>query len=75
MKKVVALLLSFTLLLSLAACGNSTSSTKENSETEQPSHNIVESSSDSGNGAESEDEGSESSQAPTTQTSMLLRFT
>ena len=48
MKKIVALLLSLLMLLSLAACGNSSSGTGGSSESDRTSHNVAESPSDSG---------------------------
>ena len=66
MKKAVALLLSFIMLLSLAACGNSGSATDGSSETDWRSHNVAESPSDSGQSesADGENESGESSQTP-----------
>ncbi len=64
MKKAVALLFSFIMLLSLAACGNSSSGTGGNSETDRTSHNVAESPSDSGQSGSTggESESGESSQ-------------
>ncbi len=66
MKKIVALLLSFILPLSLAACGNSSFGTVGNAETDRTSHNVAESLSDSGQSesADGESESGESSQIP-----------
>ena len=71
MKKIIALLLSSIMLLSLAACGNGSSGTGGNSETDRTSHNVTESPSDSGQsesaGGENESdesEGGESAQIP-----------
>ncbi len=64
MKKIVALLLSFIMPLSLAACGNGSFGTDGNAETDRTSHNVAESSSDSGQSesADGESESDESSQ-------------
>ena len=66
MKKIAALLLSFILPLSLAACGNSSFGTVGNAETDRTSHNVAESPADSGQSesADGESEGDESSQIP-----------
>ena len=61
MKKIAALLLSFILPLSLAACGNSSFGTVGNAETDRTSHNVAESSADS---EQSESADGESSQIP-----------
>ena len=69
MKKIVALLFSFILLLSLTACGNNSSGTAGNAETDRTSHAIAESPSDSmqsesagGKSESGENEGGESAQ-------------
>ena len=62
MKKIVALLLSLPILLSLAACGNSSSGTGGSSESDRTSHNVAESPSDSGQSAGSGDGSGENSQ-------------
>ena len=58
MKKTVALLLSFGLMISLAACGSGVgaSGTGESSSTEYTSHNVADSSSDPAQNAENEEE-------------------
>ncbi len=58
MKKIIALLISSVLLLSLAACGNGNSGTAGNSETDWTSHNATTQTSDDGQGSVSEEEGS-----------------
>ena len=63
MKKTVALLVSFIMLVSLAACGNSSSGTGGNSETDRTSRSAAESSADSGQSADEEESG-ESTQTP-----------
>ena len=63
MKKTVALLVSFIMLVSLAACGNSSSGTGGNSETDRTSRSAAESSADSGQSADEEESG-EGSQTP-----------
>ena len=62
MKKIVALVLSLLMLLSLAACGNSSSGTGGSSESDRTSHNVAESPSDSGQSAGSGDGSGENSQ-------------
>ncbi len=58
MKKTVALLLSFGLMISLAACGSGVgaSGTGESSSTEYTSHNVADASSDPAQDAENEEE-------------------
>ena len=63
MKKTVALLVSFIMLVSLAACGNSSSGTGGNSETDRTNRRAAESSADSGQSADEEESG-ESTQTP-----------
>ena len=56
MKKIVALLLSSMMLLSLAGCGNGNSGTAGNSKTDWTSHNVADQTSDAGQGSVSEEE-------------------
>lgn len=58
MKKIIALLLSITMLLSLEACGNSSFGTGGNSETDRTSHNAVVQTTDAVQGLVSEEESS-----------------
>ncbi len=58
MKKIIALLLSITMLLSLEACGNGSSSMAESSETDRTSHNAAAQTSDDVQGLASGEESS-----------------
>ncbi len=68
MKKAVALLLSFILLLSLTACGGSGFGAGGNAAADRTSHNVAELPSDSTQSTGGESEGSTSTQAPDTGT-------